>query len=235
MEKNIIKDKTSRVTSTRELVQLFVILFGALWGCCTFYFKDIYLPAHKPTSLDLLAILEKVGKNKGTILIRARITAQNKTDREIYIPAYWFTVRGYQLYNSSEPVNLNHKDILGKIEGDELISTYAPIKYSEVIAQKRIVYSNAWWDPGDKTHNEVIFAIPDGKFDFLELSVYYLFTRDDSVLEAPIWGASEDGSWSAQFTLKKGGNEKSKLNKWMISTRAGLNWYVTTLPLRNIE
>lgn len=232
MTKATAKDKVSRFSTTREWIQLFVIVFAAIWGSYEFIVKDIIQPAQKPTALDLVATLEKVGKKNQNILVRARITARNPTDRRIYVPAYWFTVRGYRLSDSTLPINTNHKSILEKLRGDELVSTYAPIESGEIVAQKRITYGGtSWWEPEDKTNDEAIFAVPEGKFDFLELRIYYLHTRDNSVLDSPVWYASWDGAWNAKFKLKEGGIEESEFIKWSISTGSGYNWHITTLPL----
>jgi hypothetical protein len=58
-----------------------------------------------------------------------------------------------------------------------------------------------------------------------------LHTRDDSVLENPVWFAAEDGAWYAQFKLKKGGSKDSELRKWQKSTGSGYSWHITTLSL----
>ena len=232
MSKYTTKDKGSHFKEMREWIQLLVIVFAAAWGSYEFIVKDIIRPTQKPTALDLAASLETVGKKNGKILVRARITARNPTDRRIYVPAYWFTVRGYQLSDSAEPTNMNHKSILEKLRGSELVRTYAPIESGEVIAQQRITYKgDAWWEPEDKTNDEAIFVVPNEKFDFLELSIHYLHTKDDSVLDNPVWFAEEDGAWSAQFKLKKGGSKDSELRKWKKSTGSGYSWHITTLSL----
>jgi hypothetical protein len=232
MSKRTSKDKSSHFNNMREWIQLIVIVFAAAWGSYEFIVKDIIRPAQKPTALDLTANLEIVGKKNEKILVRARITARNPTDRRIYVPAYWFTVRGYRFLDSAKPMNTNHKSILEKLRGSELVRTYAPVESGEVVAQQRIIYeADAWWEPEDKTNDEAIFVVPKEKFDFLELHIQYLHTRDDSVLDVPVWFAAEDGAWQAQFQLKKGGSEASELIKWQKSTGSGYSWYITTLSL----
>lgn len=231
MSKATVKDKGSHFSATRERAQFFVILFVAGLSSYEFILKDIIRPAQEPTAFDLVATLENVGKKNENILVRASITARNPTDRRIYVPAFWFTVRGYWLFDSTEPVLTNHKSILEMGPGDELISTYAPIESSEIVAQKRICYTgDTWCEPDEKINDEVIFALPEGKFDFLEMQVFYMQTRDNSALDDPIWDAREDGSWYAQFNLKEGGSDSSKIIEWQISTSAGYCYYITTLP-----
>ncbi len=232
MVKSTAKNKGTRPTEVREWIKIVLIAFAAAWGSYEFIVKDIIRPAQRPTALDLVANLEKVGKKNKNILVRVRIVAKNPTDRRIYVPAYWFTVRGYRLSDSTTSTNTHDKSILEELRGTELVSTYSPIISAEIVAQQRITYEGtAWWEPEDKTNDEAIFAVPEGKFDFLELRIQYLHTRDNSVLDIPTWITLEDGSWNAQFKLKKGGSEVMELIKWQISTGSGYNWHITTLPL----
>ncbi len=232
MVKSTAKDKGVYSKEIREWIKIGLIIFATAWGSYEFIVKDIIRPAQKPTALDLVATLEKVGKKNKNILVRARITARNPTDRRIYVPAYWFTVKGYRLSDSTTTTNILYKSIFEKPRGTEFVSSYSPIISTEIIAQQRIIYEgNAWWEPEDKTNDEVIFAVPKGKFDFLELRIHYLHTRDESALDIPTWITLEDGSWNAQFKLKQSSGEVSELIKWQISTGSGYNWYITTLPL----
>lgn len=231
MEKESTEVKKSRYRDLREWLQLIIISFAAIWGAYEFIVKDLIRPAQRPTALELNIELEQVGREKGNIMVRAGITAKNPTDRRIYVPALWYTVRGYQLSDAEGPVFDDHKEILGRISGNELISTYSPIEAAEIVAQQRITYDgNSWWEPEDKTRDEAIFAVPRGNFDFLELRVYYLHTRDDSKMGAPIWSAGSDGGWDAQFSFQKEMGEKEFI-EWSKSTASGYSWSIATLAL----
>lgn len=226
------KNKDSSSGRLREWLQLFIIAFAALWGAYEFTVKDIIRPAQKPTALDIDASLEKVGQKESNILVRARVMAKNPTDRRIYVPAFWFIVRGYNLSDHPAGTTTDYQATLARLEGTELVCKYAPMAAAEVVAQKRIVYAgDAWWEPEDKTNNEEIFAVPEGKYDFLEMKVYYLHTRDNSVLDAPVWSAAADGAWGAQFKLKESSGDPAEVVNWEIATGSGYNWHITTLPL----
>ncbi len=232
MDKSTVKDKASFFSRMREWIQLFVMVFVAGWGSYEFIVKDIIQPTQKPTALDIVASMENIGQKNQNILIRVHTIAYNPTDRRVYVPAYWFTVRGHRLSNSTGQVNTNHNLILTNLRGSELISTYSPIESSEVVAQQRIIYANdAWWEPEDKTNDEAIFAIPEGEFDFLELRVNWIQTRDSSVLSDTIWYALEDGGWEAEFKFKEAGLNYDE----QIATGIGYNWNITTLSLWGLQ
>ena len=231
MEGSEVKNKSAGSKNIRDWLQLALIAFATLWGVYEFVLKDIIRPAQKPTSLELVATLERFGRKDQNLLIRASIEAKNPTDKRIYVPAYWFVVRGYVL-SKSAPANIIDKQKLYQPQYDELINTYSFVTTNEIVAQKRITYeADSWWEPQDITHNESVFTIPAGKFDFLELSVYYIHTKDNSELENPNWEIYNDGLWWAFFNFKNSSGITDEV-EWQRETGSGYNWYVTTLQLR---
>ena len=233
----------TRATTLREWLQTGAFVVGALVAGYQFYLKDVLKPTLEPTALDLVARLEWVGEKDRNVLVRAVITARNPTQRRIYIPAYWFTVRGIRL--NGKPV-LSDKEFSESMEvmKDMVTTRFLAKPTIEVIAQRRIVEeSGAWWEPSDKTNDEAIFAVPQGRFDYLELRVSYLHTRDISVLDSPAWSVDEQGSLDAQFQLKFSDSSSPTLldysnpshAEWADDSGAGFNWYVTTLSLWPIQ
>ena len=220
----------SRWKNTRYWVQVVVVVFVALSGAYQFVFKDIIRPSREPTALELSTGLENVGKKGGMVLVRARITAVNPTNRRIYVPAFWFNVRAVRLFSAAHQVEADQKS--GTLDPDRLVTAYAQIASRELIAYQRIVTAgNAWWDPKDKTHDEAVFAVPEGKFDYLEMRVTYLHTRFGDVLLEPDWIQDAEGEWTAMFRLKPGLFGKRDPYKWQEKTGSGQNWSVATLPL----
>ena len=215
---------------TRDGIQLVVVVFVALSGTYQFVFKDIIKPSREPTALELSTGLENVAEQGGMLLIRARITAVNPTNRRIYVPAFWFNVRAVKLSSTAHGVASDEK--LRNLEPDRLVTRYGQIASWQLVAHQRIVPAGpAWWDPRDKTHNEAIFAVPKGEFDYLEMRVFYLHTRFGDVLLEPDWIRDAEGEWKAEFKLKPGLLGERDPFEWQEKAGSGGNWAVTTLPL----
>lgn len=221
-------------------IQTAAIIVAAIVATYQFYLKDILRPRQEPTALELTANLSNVGEDKGNLLIKAAIETKNPTERRVYVPAFWFTVRGISL--SPSPSDPGPELFDGEVTEirDLLLRRCWTAADMQVVAQRRIVYDGyAWWEPNDRTHDEEVFIVPKGKFDYLELRVTYLMTRAGQALDAPDWWTNEDGSWGAnmRFRLKQDsalealdyGNKRHE--SWAFKTGAGQNWYAAALPL----
>ncbi|MBI3899495.1 MAG: hypothetical protein HY308_14555 [Gammaproteobacteria bacterium] len=230
--------KTSSFATARDWLQTGVLIVGALVGTYQFYLKDVLSPARAPTALDVAARIEKVGEKDGKLLMKVVVAATNPTDRRIYVPAFWFTVRGSRLEGADA---FSTSEFTERVRtGEQLVTRYLPNPKSEIVAERRIISDGlAWWEPNDKTNDEAIFTIPQGKFDYLELQVFYLHTRDISVLTTPAWFVGDDGALSAHLQFKTRDDAKPELFdvtnsrhlKWADEAAAGINWYVSTLSL----
>jgi len=220
--------------NTRDWIQLLVVVFVALSGTYQFVFKDIIKPSREPTALELATSLENIAEQDGMLLIRVRITAINQTSRRIYVPAFWFNVRAVKLSSAPSPGAADEK--LTKTEPDGLVVAYGRIDSRQPVAHQRIVPGGlSWWEPKDKTHNEAVFTVPKGEFDYLEMRVFYLHTRFGDVLLDPEWIMDGEGEWNADFKLKPGLFGERDPFEWQEETGSGLNWAVTTLPLWDKE
>jgi hypothetical protein len=222
------------------MIQLSAIVVAAIVATYQFYLKDILRPRQEPTALDLAADLSKVGEEKGNLLIKAAVGTRNPTERRIYVPAFWFTVRGVSRVPS--PADPGPELFHGEVTEirDLLLRRYWTAADTQIVAQRRIVYDgSAWWEPDDKTHDEAVFIVPNGRFDYLELNVAYLYTRAGQVLDVPDWSTNEDGSWWANIRFRPKRDSASEVldysnkrhEKWAFKTGAGQNWYTATLSL----
>ena len=226
----------SRWKDIRDWIQLLVIVFVALSGVWQFVYKDIVKPAREPTALDLTTVLEKVGEQDGMLLIRARITATNPSNRRTYVPALWLNVRAIRLSRTIKVVETDEllTDNDTKFWSDDTVTAFAEIDSWKLVAHRRILFqSDAFYDPKDKTHNEAIFAVPKGEFDYLRMTVTYLFTRYGDDLMHPEWQTNADGEWYAEFRLKPGLFGERIPEVWRKDTESAENWAETTLPLWN--
>ena len=214
---------------TREWIQVYVLIAATLLGAYEFVLKELIRPAQEPTALELEASLEKVGDNAQFTLVRLQTSAHNPTDRRIYVPAYWYTVVGFSLSDSTQVVN-HQAEALQRIRADEFVNTYGAIAKAEVLAQRRIIYTNeAWWEPQDRTHDEDIVAVPKGAFDYVVVYVNYLHTRFPDAIAPPEWETFADGSWNAKLKLQP--HVKLSTEQWQRETGSGYGWYNAALVL----
>ncbi|HEY3487896.1 MAG TPA: hypothetical protein VGL10_07510 [Gammaproteobacteria bacterium] len=223
--------KAERSKEIREWVQIALIVFTVGWTSYEFFFKEFIKPAQEPTALELDAKLERAGEKDGFIMIKGTIKANNPTNRRIYVPAFWYTVKARKLATAGEPARqktgIDPNDPLQ----NKIVRKYAPVTSYEIVAQQRIIFEGeAWWDPKDRTNDEIIFAIPKNKFDFLDMKISYLFTRNNSELAAPAWILTEDGSVWAELRFKQEKSEDETI-AWIYKNGAGYNWSTNSLSL----
>ena len=225
----MLKKNDKKKLVNREWILTLSILSATIIGGYEFLLKDVIKPKQEPTALNIESKLEKVGEKDSLLLICAEIMAINPTQKRIYIPAFWYSIIGYNLSREKDKKIDNYKEMLDKINGNELILCYAPIISGEIVAQQRIIYTyNAWYEPLDQTNNEIIFAVPKNKFDFLKMNIYYLHTRNVEDIGDTEWFAYNDGIWHANFSLL---DNEYEYEGWQEKTSSGINWFETTLSL----
>jgi len=223
-----------RARKFREWLQLTIIVLAALLGAWEFILKDVIRPANRPTALNISASMEIVGRKDSLLMIKSTVETSNPTDRRIYVPAFWHVVRGYGLSTDDLSYKADHKELIASNPDFTTLVTYTPFNSSEVVAQQRICFEGSeWWEPDDKTHDEIIFTIPTRLYDYLDMQVTYFHTRDISKLDTPQWTTLEDGSWNVELQLKHKTADDEAIEEWQRISASGYNWYVTTLPLWN--
>ncbi len=255
----------------RDWLQVIVIIAATLIGAYEFVYKDVYKPSIRPTSLNVKANIELVGKKDGMCLVRCKVVTENPTDRRIYIPAFWLTVRAYaideelpnliKMNRELEETNKKLKKMLlsiyPRISEAELSEIQSPYRencqssrnmnvvindssslnpkhklYGELTYQKKLVDDSfSWWEPMDKTTNEVVFAVPAGIYDYLEMSVNYFHTRYINDISEPSWSINQDSSLMVSFSLMEHSSDSTAFAEWQKRTASGYNWNITTLPL----
>jgi hypothetical protein len=214
----------------REWIQIVVIVFTVGWTSYEFFFKEFVKPGLEPTALELNVKLEQVGEKDGFIMVKGTIDTLNPSSRRIYVPALWYTVKGSRVTMTKERVGNDHV-LPENLPTHAPIRLYAPVSSSEVVVEEKILSSRyPFWDPKDKTRDEISFAVPKGEFDFLDMKVMYLFSRYINDLPEPAWYRTGDGKLQAYFKFEK---EKTteEFNKWYYDNGAGENWSTASLSL----
>ncbi|HEX5057239.1 MAG TPA: hypothetical protein VFX02_12185 [Gammaproteobacteria bacterium] len=215
----------------KETLQMAVIVFTVAWTSYEFFFKEFIKPAHEPTALELDVRLEYAGEKDGLIMVRGVINASNPSNRRIYVPAEWLTVKGRRI---AAPTQRGNRDNVIPDSPAEpgVYRNYAPVASSEIVAEQRMLdgIDNNWWDPKDRTNDEISFAIPKGEFDFLDIVVAYLYTKNVDGLADPEWTLTHDGSQWAHFKFANPDTEKNQA-KWLNKNDAGFSWSSASLSL----
>lgn len=217
----------------KEWLQMLVILFTVGWTSYEFFFKEYIKPAQEPTALELEVKLEYAGEKNGFIMIKGIINTDNPSNRRIYVPALWFTVKGRRLSTVRDRQPVNSQDMMPDSPAEpKIVRNYAPVVSSEIVAQQRLLdgIENNWWDPKDWTNDEISFAVPKDEFDFLDMVVVYLYSKNVDALADPEWTTTHDGSQWAHFKFKelKTGEEQAQ---WLRKNDAGFSWSSASLSL----
>src|SRR4029079_19609970 len=84
-----------RVRRKPEWVQAILLGMGTLIGAMTFWYTDIHAPAVSPATLTISPTLEAIGRRGGELLVRASLKVENRSSFRVYVPAFWYTVRGF--------------------------------------------------------------------------------------------------------------------------------------------
>lgn len=226
-------DKKDQGKQFKEWLQMMVIVFTVGWTSYEFFFKEYIKPAQEPTALELEVKLEYAGEKDGFIMVKGVINADNPSNRRIYVPAEWFTVKGRRLSTSKERQPADLQDLMPDSPAEpKVLRNYAPVVSSEIVAQQRMLdgIDNNWWDPKDWSNDEVSFAVPKGEFDFLDLVVVYLYTKNVDALVDPVWTTAHDGSQWANFKFKEQMTAEDQA-EWLRRNDAGFSWSSATLSL----
>ena len=225
------EDKKESGKQFKETLQMAVIVFTVAWTSYEFFFKEFIKPAHEPTALNLAVNLEYAGEKNGFIMLKSSIHSDNPTNRRIYVPAMWYTVKGRKLSSSPQRVDKQQPEPESPAE-PPVIRYYSPVTSTEIVAEQRMLdgLDNNWWDPKDSTDDEIAFAVPKGKFDFLDMTVTYLFVKNTDTLAGAEWTTTTDGGMWADFKFEKSMTEK-EWAEWRDKSDGGYNWSSATLSL----
>jgi hypothetical protein len=221
--------ETSVSKEIREWLLVLAIVFTVAWTSHAFFFKE--KQTQEPTALELEVQLENAGEKDGFIMVKGTINTLNPSGRRIYIPALWYTVEGSRVSPSRERVSDLGK-LPAELPGDNAaIRNYAPVVSAQIVLEKKLLSSRyPFWNPQDKTTEEISFAVPKGEFDFLDMKVTYLFARNNQELLDPGWTRGTEGELWAYLKFEQEKTEEQR-NQWLYENGAGVNWSKASLPL----
>jgi hypothetical protein len=220
--------------ATREWTQFIILVFATVWGVYTFVYKETIVPAKRPATLVVTTSIEELGRSSDGILVRARIHAVNHTDKKVYVPALWYTAAGIKL--KSLPGLLDDfKSQVTSAPVRSMTSRYSVEAVKDIVAVGTILETlDSYYEPTDETTNEIVFEVPVGRYDAIELRANFIITKDTSGLDRPTWSVAESGELVPEFKLM--GRPYDPANDlehrdWEAATGMGEDWSVSTLSL----
>lgn len=258
-------DGQKKRIAVNEWIKILLIVCVAAWGAYEFIYKERILPSKRPTALNISGDLQVAGMSNDSLFINVTLIAKNPTDRRVYIPAYWYRVEAYNVSAKEGELSVHYDfdydSILDILAGSsEQVCKYATIPHMEVVAQQRIVCElGAYWDPGEITYNDILFIIPNAKYDYLKLYALCAHSRDVSGMNDPIWISNRE-KWTPIISFDSGDatiavSESSYIHlseetnstvfydgepldltnqahaEWQEETATGFTWFEKTLSL----
>jgi hypothetical protein len=207
MEEVTTKSKAEKI---RDWAQFVILIFAGLWAAATFYYKEVFLPDHRPASLVVTGSLEEVGRKGKLALVRARVHVLNKEEAKICAPAFWFTVRGVQFQVRTTPYLANDPKLQNS--DGSLVDTFSNYSDSkkEVIANWKPGYWENWYEKNSEETFEELFYVPHDKYQALELNVKHWIVKSIQDIDSVKWKLSEDGSFSPIIMMKMISTENGK-------------------------
>lgn len=225
--------ESSIALGIREWTEYAILIFATGFGIYRFIYKDIYVPGQRTATLTVQSSLEEFGRTRDTVLIRARIHAENQSERTVYVPALWYTVSGLRFAEQAA----DQDDYLQRIRQRpiDLNARYSAIAESDVVAVGTILNDiTAYYHPADQTTNDILFAVPLNRYEALELKVEFFVTKETRGLGAPEWQVGSEGDLGLLIPLNGRPYDPENIpehGKWATKTGAGFNWSISTLPL----
>ena len=217
----------------KDWTEFGILVFATAFGIYRFIYKDIYVPGQRTATLTVQSSLEEFGRTRDTLLIRARIHAQNQSERTVYVPALWYVATGLRFQEQGGELEAYLKQI--EQSPAELNARYSAVAETDVVAVGTILNeTTAYYHPADQTSNDILFAVPLNRYEALELKVHFFVTKEIGGLGNPEWQVGDKGNLEALIMLDGALYDPGNVpehGKWAARTGAGYNWSVSTLPL----
>jgi hypothetical protein len=229
MMKNAVGQRTHQV---KEVIELVVVIFTALISIYGFLLKDIIRPEKEAGVLNLNQKITKEELINNVRVLQLTIVSKNPSNKRLYVPAFWYTIEGSKITDTTNYKYQSQKDLLKSGSLAKPISTYDYNTVNEVAVQGIINGKyNYWWEPNEESTEDIVFTIPNKKYDYITINIFYLHTKYINDITDCLWGSNDIGQWTASFCLKS--NIKMSVNDWQKETGSGLSKVSSSFILIN--
>jgi len=233
-----------------EWAQALLLGMGTMIAAGTFWFKDIYEPAVTPATLNISPALEMIGRRGDDLLVRASLSVENRGGYRVYVPAFWYTVRGYCFRPRAMSPD-SYEAALRTWPGGGMQSRFnEPAVGDLLVAGRPSPRKDSHFDPGSQRHYEELFLVPAGQYAALRMEVQYMVAKDVSEVDSTHWwqadhqvgeqvflptprAAAGPGvlAWSRDGTTASLPYHREKHDAWRKRAGAALGWSHSTLSL----
>jgi hypothetical protein len=241
---------TRRVTFQPEWLQAVLLGLGTMVAAGTFWFKDIYEPAVTPATLNISPALETIGRRGDELLVRASLNVENRGSYRVYVPSFWYTVRGF-CYRPRAMSPDSYEVALREWRGGGVQSRYnEPASGEMLVAGRPSPRKDSYFDPGAQRHYEELFLVPTNQYAALRMEVQYMVAKDVSEVDSTHWwqAGHEVGervflpthraargpavlAWARSGTTASEPYDREKHGAWRKRAGAALGWSHATLSL----
>jgi hypothetical protein len=232
-----------------EWVQALLIGLGTALGAGTFWYKEIHEPALSSATLTITPVLETIGQQGGELLVRASLQVENRSSYRVYVPAFFYSVRGVCLTPRAISVDSYETAVRDWATGDAESRFNQPPLSELVLAGRPSPRKDTHFDPSSQRRYEVLFLVPLRRYDALRMEVNYMVTKDVSEVEGTRWVMTDSHDFRDQVYLirpqprpagqsflqapptRTEAYDRFRHADWLRRARAGWGWSHATLSL----
>ena len=176
-----------RVRRKPEWVQAILIGASTLIGAGTFWYTDIHRPAVSPATLTIAPELEAIGRQGNDLVVRASLSIENTSTYRVYVPAFWYAVRGQCFAPRALPADSYEVEV-GKWGEGGIHSRFNDEEAGELLVVGRpSPRKDTYFEPGSRRRYEELFLVPRDRFAALRMQVNYMVAKDISEVDTTRW------------------------------------------------
>jgi hypothetical protein len=234
-----------RKSTKSDWVQAVLLGLGTVAGATTFWYTDIHRPAITPATLTMTPALETIGRRGKSLLVRASLKIENRSNYRVYVPAFWYSVHGY----CYRPRAMTTDSFAAAVR-DRPQSRYNEDPSGDLVVTTRPSPSKeSFFDPGSERRYEELFLVPADQYSALRMQVRYMVAKDIDEIAEIRWTRGTNGEPGDSVFLKRRyaprtgeGHFRSTARQvelydgvrhqdWTDRARAGWGWSHATLSL----
>jgi hypothetical protein len=185
------------------LFQVAILLIGGFWGIFTYY-VDRHERALTPAKIGVQPSLDDLGVYQGLRFLKVTIAVENSGAKS-YVVNSPFKVYAHKI-KSANPAEKPVDNLWDRTAAADLTK--------ECILSGEAFGRGNWFEPGEHASRTYIVAVPEGKYDFIDIraSMHHVKSEDSSL--GTDWQAGPDKSLTAVTTVNVDGTtEKADILK----------------------
>lgn len=173
-----------------EWLQAILLGVGTMFAAGTFWYKDVHAPAVSPATLTIEPSMETIGRRGNSLLVRASLRIENRSDYRVYVPAFWYTVRGYCYQPRAMSRDSYETELAAWREGGVHSRYNAPARGDLLVAGRPSPRKDSYYDPGSERRYEELFLVPAEGYGALRMEVQYMVAKDVSEIDTTRWSVA---------------------------------------------